>query len=569
MYGNPALPADYQALPYSNPDAPKGGRIILGNPGSFDSLNPFIRKGNVPWQLRFFTHDTLMGRNRDEPFALYGLLAESIEVPEDRSWVEFTLRPEAKFSNGAPVTVEDVLWSFETLGTSGHPRYLGLWSQIDKAVATGPNSVRFTFNTDNRELALITGLRPILQKAQWNGKEFAAAQLHEIPIGAGPYVVDSYEAGRRVTLKRNQEYWGKDVPFRRGTHNFDEIIIDFYSDGTILQEAFKAGELSAMREFNAETWASQYNFPAVQRGDVIKTEISNQKPSGMRGFAFNTRRAPLDDWRVRDALMLAFNFEYINDVLTGGAQPRITSYFSGSTLGYEPGPAAGLVADLLTPFSDTLLPGTLDGYALPISDGTSRNRKNVRKALKLLNDAGFAPQDGIMTGPDGPLTLTLLLDKNNRNDQAIADIYQQGLERLGIALEINRVDNAQFAQTAATYDFDLASFWRAVSLSPGTEQQFYWGSASRDQEGGRNLPGIAHPAIDAMIDTMLAATDPDIFNAAVRAMDRVLTAGRYVIPFSQFDRDRIAHIRQMKRPEHVPIYGDGPEYMPQHWWYEP
>ncbi len=569
MYGAPALPEGFTALPYSNPTAPKGGRIVLGNTGGFDSLNPYLRRGTVPWQLRFLTHDSLMARSWDEPFTLYGLIAETVTTPPDRSWVAFTLRPEARFSDGTPVTVEDVIWSYETLGTVGHPRYHGLWRQIESIEQTGARTVRLTFTGQNRELALIAGLRPILSKAQWDGRDFTEAGLDDIPIGAGPYVVASYEPGRRVVLERDADYWGADVPVRRGTHNFDEIVLDFYADGTVLLEAFKAGELSAMREFNAERWASQYDFPAVSRGDIVKTELSNAKPSGMTGFAFNTRRAPLDDWRVRDALLHAFNFEYINDTLTGGVQPRITSYFSGSELAYRAGPAEGRVAELLTSFAAALPAGTLQGYSLPTSDGSLRNRRGIRIALRQLEAAGYAPQDGVMTGPDGAaLTLTLLLDKNNRTDQAIAEIYEQALERLGIDLRIERVDNAQFVERSAQFDFDLISFRRALSLSPGTEQRFYWGSEAAAQEGSRNLPGISDPAVDAMIDTMLRQTEPEEFTAAIRALDRLLTAGRYVIPFASFDRDRIAHIRQMRRPKLTPIYGDGPEYMPQHWWYE-
>ncbi|THH39204.1 ABC transporter substrate-binding protein [Aliishimia ponticola] len=569
MYGTPALPPDFVSLPYANAQAPKGGRIILGNTGGFDSLNPFVRRGTVPWQLRFLTHDSLMARSWDEPFTLYGLLAESVEVPEDRAWVEFTLREEARFSDGSPVTVEDVIWSYETLGTEGHPRYLSLWNQIDRIEATGPRSLRITFAEQNRELALIAGLRPILKKAQWEGQSFADAGLTTLPIGAGPYVIDSYEANRRVTLRRDPDYWGADVPVRRGTHNFDEIVLDFYADGAILFEAFKAGELSALREFDAQAWARDYDFPAAQRGEITKTEITNEKPSGMTGFAMNTRRPPLDDWRVRAALIHAFNFEYINDALTGGVQPRITSYFSGSDLAYAPGPAPEDEAALLAPFAADLPPGTLDGYALPQSDGSASNRRNLRKALKYLADAGFTVEEGVMTAPDGTqLRLELVLNKNNRNDQAIADIYAQGLERLGIALDIQRVDNAQFTARSNGFDFDMISFRRALSLSPGNEQRFYWGSEAATQDGSRNLPGIALPVVDAMIDAMLDATEPEDFTRAVRALDRVLTAGRYVIPFASFDRDRIAHIRQMKHPPTLPIYGDGPEYMPQAWWWE-
>lgn len=568
MYGEPALPPGFISLPYANPDAPKGGRIVLGNTGGFDSLNPYIRKGTVPWQLRFLTHDTLMGRSRDEPFTLYGLLAESIETDPDRTWAEFTLRPEAAFSDGSPVTVEDILWSYETLGTIGHPRYHGLWSQITSATQTGPRSVKFTFAGDNRELALIVGMRPILKKAQWEGKDFAAARIDDIPIGAGPYVVSAFDAGRSVTLNRNPDYWGNNLNLRRGTHNFDEIVIDFYGDATVLLEGFKAGALSAVREFDAQAWVRDYEFPAVAAGDVIKTEISNEKPSGMTGFAMNTRRAPLDDWRVREALILAFNFEYINDVISGGIQSRITSYFSGSELGYVLGPASGEVANLMQGYADALPDGAMQGYQLPTSDGTPRNRKNLRKALKLLEDAGLTVEGGILQGQNGPVQLTLVLDKNNRNDQAIADIYKEGLERLGIALDIQRVDNAQFVARRDSFDFDLISFRRAVSLSPGNEQKFYWGSEAATQEGSRNLPGISSAAIDGMIDKMLTTQNRDTFVAAVRALDRLLTAGRYVIPFSQYDIDRIAHVKEMKMPAKTPIYGDGPEFMPQHWWWQ-
>jgi peptide/nickel transport system substrate-binding protein len=343
MYGDPALPPDFVSLPYANPDAPKGGRIVTGNVGGFDSLNPFILRGSPPWQLAHLTHETLMGRTEDEPFTLYGLLAESVETGEAREWVEFTLNPAARFSDGSPVTVEDVIWSFRTLGTKGHPRYRGFWSKVDRIEQTGPRSVRLTFNVADRELALLAGLRPILQKAQWQGQDIAEAGIDDIPIGSGPYTVTDYEVNRHVTLQRDPDYWGADLPFRRGTHNFDEIRIEYYGDNTVLMESFKAGIISYVREFNAEAWANEYDFPAVLRGEIVKSEIPHQKPSGMTGFVMNTRNPPLDDWRVREALIGAFNFDYINDTLTGGLQPRITSYFSGSELAMDHGPATGRV----------------------------------------------------------------------------------------------------------------------------------------------------------------------------------------------------------------------------------
>ena len=569
MYGDPALPPDFVSLPYSNPDAPKGGAIVLGNTGGFDSLNPFVRKGTAPWQLPFFTHETLMGRSWDEPFTLYGLLAESIEVAEDRSWVEFTLRPEARFADGSPVTAQDVIFSYDLLGSEGHPRYHGLRAQIDSITQTGPRSVRMTFNTENRELALLAGMRPILSKAQWEGRDFANAPLADIPVGSGPYTVTDYQAGRQVTLTRNPEYWGKDVPFRRGTHNIDQIKLDFYGDANVLFEAFKAGEISAIREFNAESWDTQYDFPAIQRGDVVKSVFTHEKPSGMTGFVMNTRRAPFDDIRVREAMIAAFNFEYINETLTGGAQPRITSYFSNSPLAMTHGPAEGRVAELLAPFKDSLPEGALEGYALPVSDGSARNRSGIRIAMKALQDAGYTAQDGTMRDANGKaLRFDILLSKGSTENMAIAELYIQALKRLGIEAAVEAVDDAQFVSRNAEFDFDMAIFRRALSLSPGNEQRYYWGSEAADQPGSRNMMGAKSPAIDSMIDTMVSATTAQDFIAATHALDRVLTAGRYVVPFWQFTQDRIAHVTQMKYPDHVPLYGDGPNYMPEVWWIE-
>jgi peptide/nickel transport system substrate-binding protein len=570
MYGTPALPPDFVSLPYADPDAPKGGRIVTGNVGGFDSLNPFILRGTAPWQIAHLTHETLLGRSYDEPFTLYGLLAESVETDAARTWVEFTLRDEARFADDSPVTVEDVIWSFETLGTRGHPRYRGFWDKVAAIEATGPRSVRLTFNEADRELALLAGMRPILQKAQWQGRDIAEAGLADIPVGTGPYVVDAYEPGRFVSLRRDPDYWGRDLAFRQGTHNFDEIRIEFYGDDTVLKEAFKAGLLSYVREFNAEAWATQYDFPAVRRGEIVLSEIPHATPSGMTGFVMNTRRPPLDDWRVREALITAFNFEHINDTLTGGRQPRITSYFSGSDLAMRPGPAEGQVRDLLLPFEDSLPPGALDGYALPQGDGTARNRGGLRRAVRLLEQAGWQVRDGRLVDDTGrPLELTVLLQQDALIAQAGAmmDIYARALARLGVTLTIETVDKAQYAEREAQFDFDLTMMRRSLSLSPGNEQRFYWGADHADSPGSRNLMGMRSEAAEAMIDAMLAAPDRAGFVAATRALDRVLTAGRYVIPIHRYAVGRIAHDANLTYPvENLPIYGDGIHFLPTVWW---
>ncbi len=569
MYGEPALPPDFVSLPYVNPDAPRGGRIVFGNTGGFDSLNPFVQKGTPPWQLRFWAYESLMGRSWDEPFTLYGLLAESIRTAPDRSWVEFTLRPEARFSDGSPVTVEDVIWSYEILGTKGHLRYRSLWTQIESIEATGPRSLRISFRGNNRELALIAGLRPILKKAQWQGRDFARSGFDPIPIGTGAYVVTDFEPGRFVTLRRNPDYWGQDLPLRRGTRNFDEIRIEFFGDRTALFEAFKAGKLSVIREFNAERWQSQYDFPAVRRGEIVLSEIPHGRPSGMTGLVMNTRRPPFDDWRVREAMILAFNFEYINETVTGGAQPRITSYFSNSELAMRPGPARGRVRALLEPFSDSLPPGALEGYSLPRGDGSARNRTNLRRAMRLLKQAGWQVRDGVLRNAQGrPFAFTVLLRQSAGEMQTVVDIYARALERLGIAVTVEKVDSAQYAAREASYDFDMTSFRRDLSLSPGNEQRLYWGRAGVTQPGSRNLMGMDSPAAEAMIDAMLAATTREDFVAAVRALDRVLTAGRYVIPIWRQDVGRIAHVRQLRYPERTPVYGDRLGFLPEVWWYQ-
>lgn len=569
MYGEPALPPDFVSLPQVNPDAPKGGTIVQGEVGSFDSLNPHILKGRVPWQLRFLAYESLMARSYDEPFTLYGLLAESVETDPERTWVEFTLREEARFSDGSPVTVEDVLWSFETLGTKGHPRYHGAWSKVASAEATGPRSVRFTFNTADRELALIMGLRPILKKAQWEGVDFGTSGLDVVPISSAPYVITGVEAGRFVELTRNPDYWGRDLPIRRGVHNLDTIRMEFFADGTAMFEAFKAGILNTMREGNVQKWNTQYDFPAVQSGDIVKSLIPHQRPSGIAGLVMNTRRAPFDDWRVREALITAFNFEFINQTLNGGESPRITSYFSNSVLGMQPGPATGRVAELLEPFAGELLPGTLEGYSLPVSDGSERNRAGLARATGLLAEAGWTVQDGQMRDANGkPLGFEILLRQGAGETQQVVDIYVAALERLGIAPTVTTVDSAQYKERTTAFDFDMTWYRRGLSLSPGNEQYLYWGSEAADTPGSRNWMGVKSPAIEAMIDAMLNAQSRDDFIAAVRALDRVLTAGRYVIPAWHNPVSRIAHARQLRYSERLPMYGDWLGFQPDIWWWE-
>lgn len=569
MYGQPSLPPDFVSLPQVNPDAPKGGRIVFGESGSFDSMNPFILKGRAPAGLSGMTVETLMGRNYDEPFTLYGLLAESITTDDARSYAEFTLREEARFSDGSPVTVEDVMWSFETLGTKGNPRYAGAWAKIGKMEQTGPRSVKFTFNTQDRELPLILGLRPILKKAQWDGKAFDESTL-EVPIGSGPYVVGDFEAGKYVSYRKNPDWWGANLPFYRGQHNFDEVRYDYFGDGGVVFEAFKGGLITSWRETNPAKWESVYDWPDVTSGAVVKSVIPHKRPSGIEGFVMNTRKPLFADWRVREALIGAFNFELVNQTLNGSANPRIQSYFGNSPLGFTPGtPATGETLALLEPFRDQLLPGAIEGYAVPVGDGTQSNRKSIRTATALLEEAGWTVQNGVLVNAEGqPFTFEILL-VNGANDMiSAADIYVETLKRLGIEARVQTVDSAQYKERTNAYDFDMTHYIRSLSLSPGNEQMLYWGSAGVTEPGTRNWMGMNSPAAEAMINAMLNAKDQTGFIAATQALDRILTTGRYVVPMWYSEVSRLAHRKELKYPERLPLYGDWLGFQPEVWWYE-
>jgi len=569
MYGQPALPPDFVSLPYANPDAPKGGRIVTANVGSFDSLNPFIQKGRVHWQLRYVIGESLMGRSLDEPFSLYGVLAESIETGPNREWVEYTLNPAAKFSDGSPVTVEDVIWSFETLGTEGHGRYRGFWGKVASLEEVRPGTVRFTFNVEDRELALLAGLRPILKKAQWDGLNFAESGLDIVPITSSEYVIDDFEAGRFISFKRNPDYWGEDIPFRRGTGNLDEIRMEFFGDETAAFEAFKVGDTNANREFNVAKWEAQYNFPRIDSGEVVQEVLPHSRPSGMTGFVMNTRKPQFADWRVRDAMLEMFNFPFVNEALTGGAQPRITSYWSNSPLAMESGPATGRVAEFLAPFADDLLPGAIEGYTLPQGDGTERNRGGTVAALAQMEAAGWTVQDGVMKNAEGePFTFEIVIQSGSSENAAMMDIFVESLKRLGITATVSSVDNAQYRERTDAYDFDMTYYRRGLSLSPGNEQYAYYGSQYADTPGGRNLMGVSSPAVDAMIGRLLTSESQEDFRAAVKALDRLLTSGRYVIPIYQWNISRLAHVKELRHPDYIPIFGDWPGWQPDVWWWE-
>ena len=543
--------------------------MVTAEVGGYDSLNPYVLKGRKPWQLSYLISESLMGRSLDEPFSLYGLLAETIETGPNREWVEFTLREEARFSDGSPVTVEDVIWSFETLGTVGHPRYHGVYGKIETIEKTGDRSVRFTFNEDNRELALLAGLRPILKRDTFDGVDFAEEGSLMIPVTSAPYVITDYEYGSYIELTRNPDYWGANVPFRVGTANLDTLRLEFFADEVPAFEAFKTGETNFTREFNQARWAATYDFPLVQSGDVVKAELTHQRPSGMTGFVMNTRRAPFDDWRVRDGLIQAFNYEFIMETVTGNDANRITSYFSNSPLGMAHTLAEGRELEFLSPFADGILPGAIEGYSLPVTSGAEVDRSALRATIDQFEAAGWKIVDGKMVNVDGTqLSFDILLNSGASESQAIGDLYVQSLARLGIEATIEAVDSAQYRERVTNFDFDVTYYRRGLSLSPGNEQYAYFGSEYADTPGSRNLMGVKSPAVDAMIDALLTSTSQDDFLAAARSLDRVLMSGRYVIPFYQWNISRVAHSKNLHYPDHIPLFGDWPGWQPDVWWYE-
>ncbi|MGM0583361.1 MAG: extracellular solute-binding protein [Pseudomonadota bacterium] len=562
MHGTPALPEDFAHLPYADPDAPQGGRLTLGELGGYDSLNPYILKGRAPWSVRVLSVESLLGRNWDEPFSMYGLLAESVETPEDRSWLEFRLREEARFSDGSPVTVEDVVWSMEVLAEKGLPGFRTVWENVERWERTGERSVRFHFAEPDREAPLILGLRPILKKASFEGRDFAESSLEPL-VGSGPYVVEEAEPGRRLVFRKDPDYWGAELPFNAGRWNFETIRYEWFKDDAARFEAFRGGALDVFREGDPARWEEGYDFPAVREGEIVRAEIPHGRPTGLTGFVFNTRREIFADRRVRLALAHAFDFEATNRVLNRGAYARIRSMFGNSPLGFE-GAAAGRELEILAPHADKLPEGALEGFRWPETDGTGRNRRNLREATRLLKAAGWSVEEGRLVKDGRPFEFEILL--GGPDWEAAAQVFAKQLEPLGIEARVRLVDAAQYEARRSEYDFDMIVNRWAASLSPGAEQTLYWDSAGVEAPGTRNYPGVDSPAVEAAIQALLTAQTREGFEAAARALDRALTTGVYVIPLWHSPASRIAYRAELGFPERLPLYGDWVGWLPDVWW---
>ncbi len=574
MQGNPVLPADFTHFPYANPDAPKGGEITYCVVGSFDNLNPFIIKslrttarGVIDTIYGNLVFESLMQRNAGEAFSLYGLLAESVDMAPDRREMTFNLNPNANWSDGQPVTPEDVLFTYDVFTEKGRPPYSDRMKRVAKLEKTGPHSVRFLFNDEaDREFPLIIAMTPILPKHAFNKDTFDQTTLKPV-TGSGPYIIDKIEPGEKVVFRRNPEYWARDLPSKRGFDNYDRITIQYFLNSNAMFEAFKKG-ICAVNEIGDPVQLERaFDFPAFKDGRVAVGEFQLGLPPVVAGFLFNTRRPVFADVRVRRALALLYDFEWVNMKIFNGKLQRTASYWQNSELSALGVPASDKEKALLAPFPDAVTPEVMDGTWKPAAtDGSGRDRTNLKAAFDLLKSAGYKLNDGVMVDAEGgPLAFELLTA--SESEVRLASAYQRTLSRLGITVTIRLLDDTQMQQRKQRFDYDMVigRLGFSGSLSPGIEQTNRWGSSSANVEGSFNLAGVASPAIDAAIDAMLNAREKDDYVAAVRALDRLLISGAYMVPMQHSMKQYLAYWTYLDHPEQTSLYG----YQLPVWWREP
>ena len=559
MHDAPKYGPAFTRFDYVNPDAPKGGALRLGVLGSFDSLNPFIVKGAPVAGMREYVYETLLARSYDEPFSLYGLLAESVETPEDRSWVIFQLRPEARFADGKPITPEDVLFSWSLLKGKGRPNHRLYYGKVATAEKIGERGVKFTFEGGgDREMPLIIGLMPVLPRHAINAENFEKTSFGK-PLASGPYFVESVDPGASITFRRNPNYWGRDLPVMRGQFNFDAIRIDYYRDNTTLMEAFRKGLFDLQGDsdpIDAVKWAEAYNFPAVRDGLVKKLSFDVSVPAPMSALVFNTRRPLFADRRVREALTLVFDFEWLNKTLFRSLYARTESFFDRSELSSHGRPADARERELLAPFASEVATGIMEGeFGQPVTDGSGTNREGRKRAIALLEEAGYELRDGIMTSKatGRPFTFEMLCATHEQERLMLA--YSRFLRQIGITAQVRLIDSAQYQRRNTSFDFDMMQTNWSSSLSPGNEQSFRWSRESASQEGSFNYAGVQSEGADAMIAAMLGAKTRTEFVSAVRALDRILLSGRYGIPLYYAPKQWIAAWSFLRQPPLSTLYG--------------
>ena len=555
MHGDLKYPESFQHFDYVNPNAPKGGTVRLGSQGTFDTFNSFIIKGNPAAGLGFM-YDTLMASSSDEAFSQYGLLAEKMHMPEDRSWVAFTLRKEARWHDGRPVSVEDVIWTFNTLVTKGTPFYRFYYGNVSEVIKTSERRVRFNFKVgENRELPLIIGQLTVLPKHYWDGKDFNKTTLKP-PLGSGPYKIGTFEAGRSITMNRVKDWWGKDFPVNKGQYNFDSIRYDYYRDGTIALEAFKAGEFDYRAENSSKAWATAYKIPNVNKGLIKLEEIKHDRSSGMQGLVYNTRRKIFKDKAVRQALAYAFDFEWSNKNLFYDQYTRTRSYFDNSELA-----ATGLPSqeelEILEPYRGKIPDEVFTKeYNPPKNEVPGKIRKSLRTATKILKDAGWIIKEKKLVNVKNGIDLKFEILLSSPISERIILPFVKNLERLGIKASVRTIDTSQYRRRMDTHDFDMIIGVFGQSMSPGNEQRSFWGTKAADLEGGRNLIGIKDPVIDALIEKIIAASSREDLIIAVKAMDRVLQWNYWLIPQFHANFDRIAYWNKFGRPKVTPSQGN-------------
>ena len=552
LYGEPKYGPDFRHFDYVNPNAPKGGKVTLQAIGSFDTLNPFTLRG-VPAAGATMIYDTLMTGSADEPFSEYGLLAESVDMPEDRSSITFNLRSGARWHDGRPVTADDVVFSFHIL-TDSHPFYRSYYGAVDKVVAEGERLVRFVFKPgDNRELPMIVGQLPVLPKHYWEGRDFQATTL-DPPLGSGPYRIAAFDPGRSIAYERVADYWGADLPVNVGRNNFGTMAYEYYRDASVALQAFRAGLYDFRQENVAKTWATGYDFEAVRDGKVVKEEIPNEVPAGMQGYVFNTRRSVFANPMVRWAIAHAFDFEWTNQTLFYGAYKRTESYFENSPL-QSHGLPQGRELAILEPLRGKIPAEVFERtYRAPSMEGQNGLRRNLLEAKRLLDEAGTDVRNGVRVdvATGKPLDFEILLD--SPTFERVTLPFVENLKRLGIRASIRTVDTAQYENRIRDFDFDMTVHVWPQSLSPGNEQSGYWGSASADRPGSQNLAGIRSEAVDRLIGEIVRANSEEDLKAAVSALDRVLLWSHYVVPQWYSGVYRVAYWNRLKRPDTLPPF---------------
>ncbi len=566
MHGDLKYPAGFRNFDYVNPAAPKGGEVRLAATGSYDSFNGFIIKGQPAISLGLI-YDSLMMNSLDEPFSEYCLLCETVEVPQDRSWVAFTLRANARWHDGKPITVEDVIWTFNTLREKGDPFYRYYYASVEKVEKTGDRSVKFTFvRGENRELPLIIGQLPVLPKHYWENKDFEATTL-EPPLGSGAYRIDSFEPGRSITYVRVSDYWGARLAVNVGSSNFDKVRYDYYRDSTVAIEAFKSGAVDYRDENSSRHWATSYNIPAVRDGRLKKEEIPHKRSAGMQGFVFNMRREIFKDPMVRQALAYGFDFEWSNKTLFYGQYARSRSFFQNSELAAN-GLPQGREREILAGFADRLPPEIFTRtYTPPVTDGSGNNREQLRYALTQLQQAGWdintATRKLTHTETGKVMEFEVLLV--SPLFERVVLPFKKNLVRLGIEVKVRTVDPAQYQERLNNYDYDMIVWTWGQSMSPGNEQRNFWGSESADRKGSRNFSGIKDPVIDELIELVIAAPTREELVQRTRALDRVLQWSHIVIPHWHGPYDRVLSWDKFSRPSVIPDRGTSLFT----WWVDP